>query len=805
MQGRATPFTPNTARRMALFSAGCALAAIAAVPANAQAANPQAAASDVNTAEIIVTARKRSESLQSVPISVQAFTADALEASNITNLESLAAFAPGVQLFQNVDRGYGQVFIRGLQNTPPVGDTSRELASIFIDGIYFTGGVSAINTDNIERVEVIRGPQSALFGRSTFSGAINFITKTPGNDLSATLGATVATFDDYMISGSINAPLIKDKLALRLSGRFRDAGGQYTNALDGSPLGAQQDLTLNGQLYITPSERFSAKINVSYIEQRDGAGAAMLVGRKPTHNFTLPNGNTTFRGELRPTGAPPSQNVFPSDPAKLLVFPPFPAPVQFDISPNSERLGLRQNGLERDFFFASLALDHEVGDGYMLSYLGGYSNEKAERLWDFELSPENNYFGSRRTNSRSHSHEIKITSPDDSRFTWLLGAAYFNQKLYERDPGGIFGSNAFGFLAGFPGSVFVGAGPRVIVDRNIDNYAVFGSLGYSFTDQLSVSVEGRWQRDELTDTVSRATGSTLTGATNAFLPRAIVEWKPSDDLLVYASAAKGLRPTTINSQFAGRTDAQKARLLAEFPELDIAILAPPESIWSYEVGVKSTLLDGRMTFNANAYYSDWSNSQDLRSLLADIDGNGVPVGTLVTLSGPDIEAYGLEIDTAIRASDSVTLGGSFAWNHTKLTGNTQEANQARFLLQTRPNGERLSLVPEFSGSAFAQYDGEISDKVGWFLRTEGIYVGSRYASSLNLTETGASFDVNVRLGFETERYSATFFVTNLFQDRTFESLRGNADCATTSACFERAFEAVLPNKRQFGVTMRAKF
>jgi len=531
----------------------------------------------------------------------------------------------------------------------------------------------------------------------------------------------------------------------------------------------------------------------------------MLVGRKPTHNFTLPNGNTTYRGELRPTGAPPIQNVFPADPNSLFVFPPFPAPVVFDSVPGSDRIGLRRNGLDRSFFFTSLILDYEVADGYTLSYNGGYSNEVAERLWDFELSPENNYFGNRRTNSESHSHELKLASPADARFTWLIGAAYFNQKLFERDAGGIFGWQAFPFLASFPGAVFVGAGPRTNVDRKIDNYAVFGSLGYQFTDQLSVSLEGRWQRDELTDTVSRATGQTISAATNAFLPRAILQYQASPDLLLYASAAKGLRPTTINSQFAGRTDAQKARLLAEFPELDIAILAPPETIWSYEVGLKSTLMGGRMTFNANAYYSDWSNSQDLRSLLADIDGNGVPVSTLVTLSGPDIEAYGLELDTAIRATDNVSLGGSLAWNHTKLTGDTQEANQARFLLQTRPNGERLAQVPEFSASAFAQYDGALSDKVGWFLRTEGVYVGSRYASSLNLTETGASFDLNVRLGFELETFTATFFVTNLLQDRTFESLRSNADCATTSACFERAFEAVLPNKRQFGVNLRAKF
>ncbi|WP_439532229.1 TonB-dependent receptor [Polymorphobacter sp.] len=788
----------HTSRLLTLLLASASALVIAA-PATAQ---ETADAAEAGSAEIVVTARKRAESLQDVPLSVQAFTAETLEASNILNLEGLAAFAPGVQLFQNVDRGYGQVFIRGLQNTPPVGDTSRELASIFIDGIYFTGGVAAINTDNIERVEVIRGPQSALFGRSTFSGAINFITKTPGNDIRATISGTAATYDDYNISASLDAPLIKDKLSARLSGRFRDFGGQYTNALNGAALGAQQDISGTGQLYFTPTERFSAKFTATYVEQRDGPAAAMLVGRRPTHNFTLPNGETIYRGVLRPTGEAPRQNDLPTNPARIVAFPGF-AP--FDSTPGNERLGLRRTGLERSFFFTSLALDQEIGDDLTLSYLGGYSQEKAERVNDFELSPEDNYYGARRTDSRSNAHELRLANADEARFRWMIGASFFHQTLYERDPGLIGGAGLLG-AAGLPvGSVAVTAGPRVIVDRKIRNYAGFASLGYSFTDELSLSLEGRWQRDELVDTLSRATGQTLSGATNAFLPRAILEYKPSDDLLVYASAAKGLRPTTINSQYAARTDAQKARIQAAFPELTIDLLAPPESIWSYELGFKSTLLDGAMTFNANAYYSKWKDSQDLRSLLADIDGNGLIVGTLVTVNGPDIEAYGLELDTSIRAGRHLTLGGNFAWNHTALGGNQSEAGQLRFLLQARPNGERLAQTPEISGTAFAQVDGDLGQSAGWFMRAEGIYVGSRYADSLNLTETGDSLDVNLRLGIKNDRYSATVFVTNLFQDRTFESLRGNADCATSTSCLARAFEVMLPNKRQFGVTLRANF
>ncbi len=779
-----------------------ALGAIATVLASlATGAGAQTVADAGASAEIVVTARKRTESIQDVPLSIQAFSSEQLATSNIGDLADLAAFAPGLTLFENVDRGYGQVFIRGMQNVPPVGDTSRELASIFIDGIYFTGGVSAINTDNLERVEVIKGPQSALFGRSTFSGAVNFITKTPGNTLSGSVRATAQTDDEYEVSANIEGPIVKDVLAARVSGRFRDFGGQYTNSFNGAPLGEERDFSVSGQLYFTPGERVTAKLTASYLTQNDGPPSSALVGRKPTHNFTAPSGVTLFKGQV-PFPTVIAQNTIPTDPALIKAFPGF---AQFDTTPGADRFSFRQTGLRRNFLFTSLDLNIEIADGYTLSYLGGYSDENANRTQDFELSATNNYFLSRRTDSRSYSNEVRFASPDTGRFRWLIGAYYLRQTLFERDPGAIFGSDIGFFGPLVPGTILVGAGPRVIVDRKIDNYAVFGSLAFDVTDKLSLSAEGRYQKDDIEDTLSRATGQTLSGSTKSFLPRFIAQYKASNDLMIYASAAKGLRPTTINSQFAALTPAQQGILRATYPEAKIDILAPAESIWSYELGTKARLADGKLLFNINGYYSYWKDSQDLQSLIAPIGVNGSPVGTLVTINGTDIRAYGIESDLAWYLTDQFNLGVAFAWNHTELTAKRSNATIARFLL-AMPSGQRLAQTPETSGSFYAQYRGALgSGGMSWFGRAEGLYVGNRYASVLNLAETGASFDLNLRLGIENDRYSATIFVENLLQNKTFENLRLNADCATTGACTTQAYEAVLPHRRQFGVTLRAKF
>ena len=757
--------------------------------------------------DIVVTARKRSETVQEVPISIQALSSDEIERANIADIADLANFAPGVALFENIDRGYGQVFIRGMQNTPPVGDTTRELASIFIDGIYYTGGVSGLNTDNIERIEVIKGPQSALLGRSTFSGAINFITKTPGNEFAANVAALVASDDEYRLSGYVEGPLVKDRLAGRLSARYRDFGGQYTNSINGAALGEEEDQSITGQLFFTPNDWLRAKLTATYQEQQDGPASSTLTGKLPTHNVTLANGSTWYQGEV-PLEGPIAQTPFPTSSSDLFTFTGPGGLVPFESLPGADRLGLRENGRERDFLFLSLDVGVDLGNGYELSYLGGYSDEEAERLQDFELSAEENYFLSRRTDSTSSSHELRLTSPSDRRFRWLAGLYYLEQDLYERDPGGIFGPGVFGFAGVQPGQVAIQPGPRTTVDREIKNTAVFGSLAFDVTEQLTLTLEGRYQVDDLTDTLSRDTGEQLSGDTSAFLPRLTAEYQWSDNVLLYALAAKGIRPTTINSQYASRTAAEKAIIDAEYPEFDIQLLAPEEEIWSYELGAKTTSLDGRLVFNANFYFSQWTDRQELRSLLADLTEppDGTVESTLATVSGPDVDTYGLEIETNYAINENWTAGLVAAWNESELTGSQSDGLQERFQLQTTPDGERLAQVPEFSATAVTQYTAQLGGSdLDWFLRGEGVYVGSRYASSLNLAETGDSFDLNLRAGLENERYTVVLFVQNLFDDDTFESLRRNGDCATTASCANTAFEAVLPRKRQYGLTLQVRF
>lgn len=792
----------RTVRKLVLASAVAATGSALAQDGSPTGGKTEPASGKALLEEVVVSARKRSESLQDVPLSIQVFTDEEMARANILDLNGVANFAPGVSLFENVDRGYGQVFIRGMQNTPPVGDTTRELASIFLDGVYFTGGVGAISTNNIERVEVLKGPQAALLGRSTFSGAINFVTKTASMEPGGNVMVTAASDEDYRFMGSVEGPLIDDVLAGRIEGRYTEFGGQYTNSLNGEALGEREDQAISGQLFFKPGDTFTAKFTASILEQEDGPAASTLTGKVGTHNFTSPSGRTFVNGNV-PLVGPIAQNQLPQNDSDFLTLPPVPLVPFTDLG----RLPRRSTGMDREFEFYSLDLSYDIGgSGYQIAYLGAYSDEKVRRVGDFELSAEDNYFLARSTGSESTSHELRLTSPDDQRLRWLAGLYYLEQELYERDPGGIFGPGVFGFLGVQPGQVAVLAGPRTIVDRKIENSAVFASVSFDVTEKLTLSLEGRYQVDDLEDTLDRTTGEAISGDTTAFLPRLTADYRLSENVLLYTVVAQGLRPTTINSQFAARTESEKQIIRNEFPELDIDILAPKEEIWSYEVGAKTQTPDGRGTLNLNFYYADWTDRQDLQSLLADVNGDGAPDSTLVTVSGTDVEIMGLELEGSYYLTDNWFTSLTAAWNDTELTDAGQDANIARFLLQPTPNGQRLPQTPEWSATLISQYSSTFGEaQTRWFVRGEGIYLGSRYASTLNIAETGDSFDVNFRAGLESGAYSVTAFIENAFDDDTFESMRSNADCATSTACALSAYEVILPRKRTYGVTLQMRF
>lgn len=760
-----------------------AAALLPAMPSMAQA--PQAGL-QAGLEEIVVTARKREETLQDIPLTVQALSGETLEDLGIDDLAGIQTLAPGVALFQNTDRSYGQVFLRGMSSVAPVGDTTRELASIFIDGVNYVGAIPALSLDNLERVEIVKGPQSALYGRSTFSGAINFVTRTPGDELGGKATVRWAEDDEREFSAALEGPLLEGKLSGRIHGRLREFEGQYTNALDGSPVGEEEDRSFGVQLYFTPLEWLSARLNYIDHRQEDGPAASQLIGRQPTHNCgPFPPATRTFPcGEVEYTAG--------TDGVALNLAPPANA---------IPRLPRATPGVDRDFRFASLNVEAALPAGLTLTYLGGYTDESFVNLYDFDRTATDSYWSLSLRSQNADSHELRLASAPDGRITWLAGLFTMRQANFNS------GTFINGTLPAF-GPAAGTVGLPTVVDRELENDAVFGSVTWNVVEQLALSLELRRQRDDSTNIISPTL--TLDTSTYSTLPRFIIDYKPREDLTFYFNYAEGTRPVTTNNSIAALTPANQQIFEAAN---GVGPVVDEENVKNYEIGSKWRF--DRGTLNAAVFHSDWTDQQGTASLTYDFNGNGVidfvnvPPGArefhTVSLNAGELEVNGVELEAQYLVTDRLTVSASAAYTRPKFTGGI-DASLVPNVGTNDPTGQYLGLVPRTSATATGLYVAPFGSDDEWFARTDVIYVGSRYADSTNLAETGDSLDVNVRAGVRLGSVEVAAFVENLFDDETVESLRLQGDTGLDPFTFNRrAYEAVLPKRRQVGITASVRF
>jgi iron complex outermembrane recepter protein len=253
---------------IALTGAGLVLPTIAT-------AQTTPAASEADSDAIIVTARKREENLQDVPLSITAVTAQAIEEQGLKSIVDLANVTPGLSYRQGFGRNADRPVIRGqsnIQGSPNV--------AFFVDGVYVTGSITSYNLDNLERVEVIKGPQAALFGRATFAGAINYITRKPDNEFRGKVSGTGGQDELVDLNGYVSGPIIKDRLFVELDGRIYKFGGQYTNALDTSEnMGREETRSIGATVRLKPVDSLDIVARVGFSRDQDGPFPISRVNR----------------------------------------------------------------------------------------------------------------------------------------------------------------------------------------------------------------------------------------------------------------------------------------------------------------------------------------------------------------------------------------------------------------------------------------------------------------------------------------------------------------------------------------------
>ena len=762
--------------------------------------------------EIIVTSRAREESLLDIPLTVTAFSARDIEVKAIDELTDIVDFSPGFFYSEHSvgksAREFRRLVFRGMQ--PRTDIQTRQSATVFIDGAPILGAEIG-STEDYERIEVIKGPQSAYFGRSTFAGAINAITKTPGNEFAGRVTAEYGRFGTADFGVSLEGPIVEDKLALRVSSSFYETGGQYTNSANPTvKLGERSTKSVGATLYLTPSDNFSAKARFRMWNDSDGpdAGTAYGSDNAPASFFNCTPGGTAplFGGAINwicgkvPETTP---DLIAMDTrvtqAVADMISGASASVPYILGERTRPDGF---GLERNALETSLVMDWVTASDITFSSLTALHKDHFASVNDLDRRATEGLTGIllafpstaasydlRMSRLSDFSQEFRVASSDDQKLRWIAGGTYSERNYKAQTALLASGLRLGGFTD--PGDFF-----------EAQTSAVFGATAYDLNDWATLSVEARYQWDKINE--GDIGGSELSDTFKAFTPRVILDLKPNEDTTVYLNYARGTNPGRFNAALLNRTQAELDQIAAQ-TGADTSV--PEEQLDNFEIGLKGNLMDGRAFYSVAAYYAQWRDVQipNLVSI-TNAAGNTEIIGN-VTAGGGQADLSGLEFEGSLAATENLTLDATFAWNNTDIK--LFESPDATALLGNPTitgQGKEFSRTPEFSGSASATYMQTLNDDWDWFVRGDYIFRGSTWATNANITKTGNSSRFNLRGGIESGDLRLEAYVTNLTNDKTPSSLQALFDLSGISGFIGARILAVgLPDRRSFGIRSSYSF
>jgi len=774
--------------------------------------------------EIVVSARKRDESIQDIPLSVTAFSAAQLQNQAITDVEDVLQFVPGVHMSNHTaNRNNPAIRFRAID--PPSSVRSDQTSSAFLDGVYLPTGSQWISMNDIERVEVVKGPQSAFFGRATFGGAVNFITKNPDDEWGADVNLILGDHARADLWLSADGPIVEDKLYIRASGRYYTYDGAWKNEHpSGGDLGAQQTAEGSITLYATPSEDLSIKARYVHSVIDDGLAVQFLV-----------KGENNNCGPFTTNGVTGTSNYYCGTLTRDLIS----NGVSIDTRPLEDTTFKDDLGLDRKFDFGSLNIDWDLGgSGYTLSSVTGIYKETTSELREL-LTDEIMVFLAWK--DESFSQELRLSSPQDEKLRWMIGA-YYLDLTYNKDASSGFPCPGVGPFCADPTQGFApsGRGGRGLfgvtpgVTDDVENKAIFGSLSYDVTDQLTVNLEFRYEEETLkngaplTQEAPPLDSSTpaqailtaqpfggaqidVEGKFKAELPRVIVDYKLSDETLLYASYAKGNNPGGFNPEVIQMEPT--VAFPAFFASEGIGYNVEQAGLRAYEAGFKHTLADGRGFVNGAAYFMQWRN-QRFRGFTRNVDSNGDGVfiqgsdrlgGQIDYNANGSTDIKGFELAGSYALGENWVASASYNYNDSDIK-EYLDAVHGRVFGSDDASGKEVARSPKHAATFALDFNMPADTIMGqdgeWFARWDAWYQSSTYNWVINLAKTEKALLHNLRAGWQNDRYAISAWVENVTDsDKVLSSARTTGSFLTGAL----GYQLTLPEPRTFGVTLRASF
>lgn len=781
---------PVFAKKSLLLTAAAA-APLFASPALAQVA-ADAASTDTGT-EIIVTARKRSERLQDVPMSISAVDSAEIKSARIERLADLAKNTPGLN--------YTPLF--GAQNQLPIirgaAQTFGALnVGVFLDGIYLSGKAGVdLELNDLARIEVVKGPQSALYGRNTFAGAINYVTARPTKELSGNAEATIGDNGLYKAQASLGGELTTG-IRVRVGGFYREFGGFYTSSIDGGAVDFAKNYGGIATVELQPTEKLLITLRGSYSKENNG---------QPPSNVIR---NNSFPGI--PSGGSASQ------PRNLLYTGAVPAIPENGVTVNTRSVpglpGGSYGDREKIVRFSG-DIEYDFGS-VTLTSITAYAKRDAEYTFDgdntvcqtatgcpnfgFPFAPAIPFgksdfaFSSNVGYFRDWSQELRLASNSDGKLKWLVGAFYYNNRNVGTDRG--FTPPSALAITDYSVQAAAYRYPR----SQIDTEAVsgFASLSYQFTDAFGITGELRYEHEDqhFVQAPSNPTGTA--GSTAVFdlkakfefwTPRVILNYKPSDDVLLYASYARGAKTGGFNTG---------TNILASQRSYQ------PENSNNYEVGFKSDLLDNRLRLNIAGFYTDW-NDQQAACQNAPVPGvTSTQLTYVCNVAASTI--YGAEVEATARLSDWFSVSGNYAYTHARYTAFVDDSLQAVLVRAGQPamtfNGKRLPYVPEHKITVSPRVNVPFGNDFSAEFRADLQMQSETFVRADNLQRFKGFENVDLRATLRKGGISLQLFVNNLFDNDTPVAGVRFFDSVNYSVASPLVTGA---NRRQFGASLGYRF
>jgi iron complex outermembrane receptor protein len=783
--------------------AACGLLAIGTGPARAQQADATVTdtAPGASVGEIVVTARKRAETLIDAPLAIAAVSAQSLESKGITDLYKLSDFAPGLkaegEATNRNDRYFHTYTVRGIY--PASDSPERQTVTVFMDGAPVDGDVEGL--DNVQQVEVINGPQSAYFGRSTFAGAINLITRQPSYTPQLNFGASYASFGTYEVKGSVEGAIVPDKVAARLSVRAYHTQGDYADAATpGVELGERDTKSASLALKFEPIEKLTVKAFGEFWQDDDGPHASAQL-QPADNNCKTPTGVAYYCGALNSV---PSQDIgqqtnIPLSVTNLISGRTGKASTVFDAR-------LDHFGMDRRAYEGHILATYKLPYGFSVDANVAYDKDQYEFFTDTgfrsglsQVNPNYNavtavtpgllsYYSRTAFGQNSvedSSAELRISSPSDQRLKGMLGFNYFH--LNSASVTNVFG-NA-GFTASQPLNL-----------NTANTYGLFFSASYDFGYGFSLNAEGRYQAERIGAAVLPsiavpAGGVDAVGLFNSFTPRVILDYKPIKDVTLYASYSEGTRPGAFNNTLY----SQSATIIALVKAAANAPLAVPEEHLNMEeLGFKGQFFDRRLSILADVYMGQWRNRQ-IPQTVGFFNG---PTFTTFQITVPNgaVDLEGVELQTTWRATHELTFDGSFDYAGTKIK-NSFDAAAVSLLGVNYVANNTLPRYPTTTASLSANYERQAFADYSGYIHADYIFTGRQYESEANLAWTPDASKVNLSVGLQNAKYRVEVFGTNIFNDKTPISLARATDSYTAANVITTA----PPEPAVVGVRGSAKF